>query len=251
MPTLDAETRARSIVAALGGHWHNGYGMCQCPAHDDRTPSLRVKVGNSAILFRCFAGCSQANILAELKRRDLNDSRPVEVTASSATNDYRPLAEDMWTRASPLSGTKAEAYLNARGLTVASDELRYFPRAQLGPRSDRTYLPCLVARVCDERGFLAVQRTFLDPDRPVKASISQPKRGLGLFGKGAIRLHPMPGDTLRMAEGIEDALSVKQLRRVACWAAGGIERYVWVEIPDHIRHVAIYSQRGPEARDAI
>ena len=58
------ERRARSIVESLGGVWRRGKGMCCCPAHDDRTPSLSVSLGRKAILFHCFAGCSNAEVLA-------------------------------------------------------------------------------------------------------------------------------------------------------------------------------------------
>ena len=36
------ERRAREIVDSLGGTWRRNRGMCRCPAHDDRTPSLSV-----------------------------------------------------------------------------------------------------------------------------------------------------------------------------------------------------------------
>lgn len=39
------ERRAREIVESLRGHWSRGKGMCCCPAHDDRTPSLSVSTG--------------------------------------------------------------------------------------------------------------------------------------------------------------------------------------------------------------
>ena len=34
---------ARSLTKALGGRWYGRYGMARCPAHDDRTPSLKVR----------------------------------------------------------------------------------------------------------------------------------------------------------------------------------------------------------------
>lgn len=34
-------TDAKTITAALGGHWHGGYGAAFCPAHPNiRTPAL-------------------------------------------------------------------------------------------------------------------------------------------------------------------------------------------------------------------
>lgn len=40
--------------------------QCRCPAHDDSTPSLSVKVLEDKILVHCFAGCKTENILKAL-----------------------------------------------------------------------------------------------------------------------------------------------------------------------------------------
>src|SRR3546814_11824591 len=45
--------------------------MCCCPAHDDRTPSLSVRVGETRLLFKCFAGCDISDVLRALRRDDL------------------------------------------------------------------------------------------------------------------------------------------------------------------------------------
>lgn len=38
-----------------------------CPAHDDKTPSLRVTIRDSGvILIHCFAGCAPSDILASI-----------------------------------------------------------------------------------------------------------------------------------------------------------------------------------------
>ena len=62
------ERQARTIVESLAGTWRRDKGMCCCPAHDDRTPSLSVTLGRKAILFHCFAGCSNEADMAALER---------------------------------------------------------------------------------------------------------------------------------------------------------------------------------------
>jgi hypothetical protein len=49
---------ALEIIRALGGNEHTG--MCRCPAHDDRTPSLHVSTSDTGkVLLHCLAGCPQ------------------------------------------------------------------------------------------------------------------------------------------------------------------------------------------------
>lgn len=50
------EGRGREIVERLGGACQGGGGMCRCPAHDDREPSLSVRVGERRLLFHRSGG---------------------------------------------------------------------------------------------------------------------------------------------------------------------------------------------------
>ena len=45
--------------------------MACCPAHDDRNPSLSINDRDGHLLVRCHAGCSQSDVIAALKVRDL------------------------------------------------------------------------------------------------------------------------------------------------------------------------------------
>lgn len=60
------------IVSELGGEkrGENEF-LCKCPAHDDRSPSLKVDLRNGKILFRCYADCSQEEVLKALSMRGL------------------------------------------------------------------------------------------------------------------------------------------------------------------------------------
>src|SRR3546814_4179126 len=72
---MDIESRARQIVTDMGGHWRGAYGMVCCPAHDDRNPSLQVTPGKKAVLFKCWAGCTQEAVWsADRKSTRLNSS---------------------------------------------------------------------------------------------------------------------------------------------------------------------------------
>jgi hypothetical protein len=49
-----------------GANW-----MARCPAHEDRRPSLSLCERNGRILVHCFAGCTQAEVIAKLRERGL------------------------------------------------------------------------------------------------------------------------------------------------------------------------------------
>jgi hypothetical protein len=69
---------AESLALALdpdarpaGDQW-----KARCPAHDDRRASLSIGDGDRGIVVHCHAGCSQADVLAELRRRGLYGAKP-------------------------------------------------------------------------------------------------------------------------------------------------------------------------------
>jgi Toprim domain len=115
-----------------------------------------------------------------------------------------------------IVGTKAEAYLRARGITGRLDwpSLRFHPA--LWHRSDanapRESWPGLLAGVTDLSGRITgVHRTWLDRARSDKAPLADPRRALGhLLGNG-VRFPGFAGDedVLLAGEGIETVLSLK------------------------------------------
>lgn len=249
MPPLDKahqlERRARTIVESLQGTWSRGKGMCCCPAHDDRTPSLSVTLGRKAILFHCFAGCPNEDVIAALDRqgvrsRDLftgSDARTIE---RRILNDFSPNARRLWQLATAIPDSPAARYLAKRGLLHGSDQLRYLARTPLGPRGAVEFLPAMLAAVTTDIGIIAVHRTFLDLASGKLAAFERPKRALGTLGCGAIRLVPPVQGRLGLAEGIESALSAMQLFGVPCWATLGNERFGLVAIPESVRELHLF-----------
>ena len=239
------ERRAREIVESLRGHWARGKGMCCCPAHDDRTPSLSVSLGKRAILLHCFAGCSNDAVLAGLerhgvRRRDLFDGRGELLARVNLTDRPNMTALRLWRSAEPLPGSAAEAYLTARHILVRSDQLRFHPKTPLGPKGTVRFLPAMLAAVTNDQGVVAVHRTFLDPAAPRRAQFERPKRALGLLGTAAVRLTPPKSGCLGLAEGIETALSATQLFGIPCWATLGNERFGLAAIPDSVTELCLF-----------
>ena len=257
MPPLDKvhqlERRARTIVESLGGTWRQNKGMCCCPAHDDRTPSLSVTLGRKAILFHCFAGCSNEEVIAALDRqgvrsRDLFDGSGAVAADRLEKRTFNSNARRLWHSATAISDGPAEGYLAQRGILRASDQLRYLERTPLGPRGAVQFLPAMLAAVTTDIGIIAIHRTFLDAPNAKLAGFDRPKRALGSLGCGAVRLAPPAAGRLGLAEGIESALSATQMFGVPCWATLGNERFGLVAIPESVRelHLFIDNDAGGE-----
>lgn len=244
---MDAEIRAKAIVEQLGGVWRGTRGECRCPAHDDGSPSLSVRLGDTAILFHCFAGCTTTEVLKALQRRRLHDRAPMAMPEAKPERDMSALALRLWNASVAVNGTLAEDYLRARGLSGPFPKsLRFNPATILGSGTTRRTMPAMIAAVENDMGLVAVQRTFLDPDTVLDKPVPKPKVSLGLLGTAAIRLAPAT-EELGLAEGIEDALSATQWFGTPTWALGGVERLAFVAIPEKVRRVIVYGDRGRAA----
>ena len=126
--------------------------------------------------------------------------------------DGAAAARCLWRACRPLDGTRAEAYLRARGLDACRlPSLRFHPA--LAYRDDASWrrFPALVAAVTNAHGTLeGVLRTWLHPGRPAKAPVAQPRKALGRVHGHAVRLGAPRGDgaTLLVGESIETVLSL-------------------------------------------
>jgi Toprim domain len=115
----------------------------------------------------------------------------------------------------PIGGTMAETYLRARRITAPLDwpALRYHPSVYYRETEDAALetWPAFLAAVTDLDGHITgIQRTWLDPLRPAKAPLTDPRRALGhLLGNG-VRLG-IPTDTLAAGEGLETMLALKSV----------------------------------------
>ena len=253
--SLDEEGRA--LVERLGGRWTASGGLCRCPAHDDRTPSLSVRVGARSLLLHCFAGCDATDVLKALRAsghplREPSTDLPVERQVSNeraAGARSEAAALRIWGGARPIAGTPAERYLAYRGLRTGSPELRYHPRTPHGPQPLTRFRPALIAAVRDESGLIAVHRTFLDPLRNRLAAIEEPRCGLGRFGRGAVRLGGIAA-RLGLAEGVETALSASDLFGLPCWATLGTERFRLVAIPPEVTELVLFLDNDAGGRRA-
>jgi putative DNA primase/helicase len=222
---------ARSITAALRGRWQGSHGLCRCPAHDDRTPSLKVKDDprkSDGIDVHCFAGCPWQDVKAELIRRQLLpelksspsiiSAVPITVSVPDDTADRVHLALRIWNAAGPLRDSLGFRYFTERrqlhvGLLDLDHVLRFHEgfNAVVALMTDAvTGEPC------------GVHRTILGED-----GTKIDKKMLGRQGVIRMSLDEEVTMGLGICEGIEDGLGILLSGWAPVWVAanaGGIAR---------------------------
>ena len=239
------EDVARNLVLQLRGQWSGRSGMCLCPAHDDRLPSLSVRVGHTSLLLKCFAGCETREVLRAIRNLQLDIAGRPSVRPMKRSHDefVAERARELWHASTSIIGTPAEAYLAGRRIREAPAALRYHPRTPLGPRSRVVFRPALLAAIHSPIGLIAIQRIFLEPAcANLARDIVPPRRLLGRPLDGAVRLAPS-SNMLGLAEGIETALSAQATLRLPVWATLGAERLDQVAIPEGVRRLVLLPDR--------
>ncbi len=249
---------AGDLVKGLGGHWHGLYGMARCPAHDDRSPSLSIsKADNGRVLVKCFAGCSQAQVIEALRSRGLWEEnccrRLIHPLPRVVTNDQldrgdvkrTEAALTIWQSAKSAEGTLVETYLGSRGLQFPPPPTLRF-HAGLKHLSGDIW-PAMIALVTRAKDAtpLAIHRTFLARDGSGKAPVDPQKMMLGPCRGGAVRLSPV-APLLLVGEGVETCISAMQISGKPAWAALSAPGLAALELSAEVREIIILAD-GDEA----
>ena len=267
----------RQIVSALKGRWNPGsWGVCRCPAHDDRSPSLSVRQTRDVVLVHCFAGCPQDRVIEALRSQGLwpgrtefgHQARPQAPLIANARpeRDEDELANERAARASWFAAKLVEErsaawlYLWWRGVLPRRipPSLRF--AEELYCHELRRSLPALVAAVQDIDGRVsAIQRIWLTrrietvggegPAKGNRPALTAPKKTLGPMGRGAVRLG-RAGLTLGIAEGIETGLAVRKLYSLPVWVSLGTSRMGNLALPEVVTRVVIFGDNGEAGRKA-
>ena len=168
-----------------------------------------------------------------------------------------PFWERLWEEALPVGGRgrgalKALKYLRRRGITVTGSEsgdLRFHPALPYFEEGKALFKgPALLGLVRDASGEpAALSRTYLLPDGSGKADVPSPRKTLLIRPEpmtgGAIRLFPLVGGRLGVAEGIETALAARLLTGVPCWSCVSASNLRAFEPPEGIREVLIFADK--------
>jgi putative DNA primase/helicase len=238
----------RHAVEALGAKRVGGGWLARCPAHDDRRPSLSLRIGdNGRLLFHCFSGCSFQEI------RDALGGEFPDPTIYTRFDEPEEIARKdcarrIWGESLPASGTVVQCYLRSRAIKLpVPPALRFHPGLK---HPTGNFYPAMVAAVVGKTGTLvAIQRTYLRRDGGGKADIDPGKMSLGRCAGGAVRL-AAAGEVLCLAEGVETALSVQQAVAVPTWATLGASNLTRVDLPDEVHDVIICADADPTGERA-
>lgn len=251
------------------GDWSMGL----CPFHAESNPSFAVR--HSRQTFNCFGCGAHGDCFDWVQRIHSMDFRAAVTwlaaqAGAPGTERYRaataPIrrqpvrepspakneaaARSIWRECRPIAGTQGEAYFRGRGITIPlPSTLRFSRGLKHGPSG--LVLPCVVAAVCNfEREVVGIWRIFLDPEEPLKADVQSNKMGLGRASGCAVRLSPLT-DTLAVAEGIETALSIAEVRpEWTVWSvlsAGGFRSLL---VPPEVKRVAFCRDNDRASADA-
>ena len=80
-----------SMVHALEARRSGSTWMAKCPAHDDSNASLGIREEGGKVLVRCYAGCTQRDVIEALKGRGLwTTAPPTRTWARRIVATYRP-----------------------------------------------------------------------------------------------------------------------------------------------------------------
>lgn len=242
---------AKELLSALGGR----HGMARCPAHRDRSPSLSVRERAGKVLFHCFSGCTQDDVIEALRSRGLWPERREGCRARLIKRTPPPPPEpdeeaekkteracEIWRSSTPLwdtSSLPAMKYLKSRSIPWPWPETLAFGRIEHFLTKERNVPALIVARQCPKigmvRGILAI---FIAEDGQ-KITHAKAKVSLGSIPNGAAQLMA-PAETLILAEGPETALSASWLLGLPAWACCGpfTNRPV---LPSLVRRVILFA----------
>ena len=209
-----------------------------CPAHDDREPSLSLRVTpDGLLLVNCFAGCHYedvlraAGVLGNFQLKPMVSGEQIDKALSDEIERKRgntDRARKIWSETVPIENTLSQVYLNSRGLTIWGKSLRHHNHLFHSPTSE--HLPALVAAVKRDGVITGIHRIFLDKDGK-----KLDKMMLGDCKGGAVHLGGQ-GDTLIVSEGIENGLAFAQLDNWEMgeyWAALSTSGVKSLQLPDH------------------
>lgn len=253
---------AYTITHLIGGSYRNGRGQAPCPVCQPERrrdqAALSIREGdNGKLLLHCFKeGCSFVEIANAVDlplgdiQIDFEAQREREAKQAASAAKKLKSARDMWNRANPVNGTKAESYLRGRGITCdLPDSLRFVPDLYHAPSG--AWCCAMIANVEPTGG---IHRTYFDKqgNRLPKSA----KMMLGPCSGGAVVLSQGAGP-LVVCEGLETGLALLSgllSDRATVWSALSTSGMIGLKLPPNPHKLVIASDgdaAGKEASDKL
>ncbi|MBM9615985.1 DUF3631 domain-containing protein [Desulfobulbus rhabdoformis] len=150
------------IGEALGGKQKTGGGwICHCPAHDDKNPSLSVDPGdNGKVVVKCWAGCSQLDVISALRIRGLWPENPTSGNAAKEAGPRNRAKERNRQNSPDQDEMMARAAKRWAAATPASKEHPYLVRKGLNAPELRQEGNLLLVPMCNKAGAVCSLQTI-------------------------------------------------------------------------------------------
>ena len=257
---------ASDLASALEGKREGREWRCRCPVHGGRSLSVTEKDGR--LLVVCRAGCSQGEVISELKRLGLwegvtgyESTPPPESEPSNHTERKADRASELWNESLPITpGNPVHSYLKNRGIVLpeypsdlrSHPHLDYWEIGEDGKPVRTGTFPAILAIVRNPQGRpVALHRTYLTEDGH-KAPVSAPKKIMKVYdlAGSAVKLFPPMDGVLGVCEGIEDALSAFILWRIPTWTCLGTSGLKGFEPPGEVQELVIFTDNDEPGKKA-
>ena len=263
---MTQNTASLAIIEALKGNSHSG--MCLCPLHEDKTPSLHVSAGkddDKALLY-CHAHCSQGDLVAWCKAHGLwpsstssNDNWQQQQWAAwehkketEETNSIRLHNAYAIMRAAGYYGADRDAarqrlrpYFRGRGIDHVPPNAMWLDKSKACALADRhpelglKRYPAMVQAIVNDQGSLTggVLVTFLTPDGSKNLRSNETRKNIrltiGLIGGGFVPVGTFPhrDRPLIAAEGVEKAMALAHLTGYAAIATMSAGNMAKLKVP--------------------
>lgn len=243
-----------------GGAYHNDYGAMpdgidviawymNTGKNDAMNEIVRILGGD----LRSVSEMEAKNALRKQNMRSQNRITPEEAEKNKV------VLSRIKRGAQPIAGTHAEAYLRSRG--IQSDlsrlsELGFHPALKTYNEDEGCFIttPGMLAMVRDVNGkAVTMHRTFLDANQPSKANLPKPKMLLKAIAdvRGCSIQLDQPTDyrdgmkVLGVAEGIENALSVREATGCPMWVGISDRLMEMMKLPEDVGYVIIWADIEP------
>lgn len=273
--SFERGTRQQPCPLTGGGRtkfrWFRDYRETGGAYHNDAGP-----LTDGIEVISWYMNCSKSQALDEIIRicgGDLSRVSDVDVynakrkqaqqsaykTSEEALAKAKKVLRNNKAQAKPISNTHAENYLRARGIKTDIStmfDLGFHPNLAY-KESDETnwqHFPGMLAMVRDVNGKpVTMHRTFLDQKQPKKADVTRSKMIFAPIAdvRGcAIQLDQpsnvgMGEKVIGIAEGIENALSVREATGTPMWVGISDRLMEVVKFPKDVTFVLIWADIEP------